>query len=175
MVWQQQATRFSMKSNDRDCITNMQWLCKTWRLNVFKVIHAKPKKLRRRREVFENSHVQMKNFRFICIRRIDPKQMELHSELYDEWKRALRQCWFSLDFKNLVGRGNGVSSLSSKRAIPTSRWPDTLWTSVQLTMWKPEYLHMTKVEHISSAQKLFPENSWDTPWTQGEVGLVIFW
>ena len=49
-----------MKSNNPECITNMQWLCKTWRLTGFKVIHAKPNQPRRRRDVFEHSYVQMK-------------------------------------------------------------------------------------------------------------------
>ena len=50
--------RFSMKNKNRDCITNMQWLCKTWRLTVFKVIQAEPDQLRRRSEVLDNYYIQ---------------------------------------------------------------------------------------------------------------------
>ena len=34
----------------------------------------------------------------------DPKLMELQNELYDEWKKALRQYWFSLDFNKAGGQ-----------------------------------------------------------------------
>ena len=34
----------------------------------------------------------------------DPTQLELQNELYDEWKKALRQYWFSLDFENAGGQ-----------------------------------------------------------------------
>ena len=37
------------------------------------------------------------------------------------------------------------------------------------------YHQKTKVECISSAKKSFLVHSLDTPWTQGEVGLVIYW
>ena len=56
----QQTTRFWRKNKNPDCITNMQWLCKTWRPNGVKVIHAKPNQLRKRREVSEHSYVQKK-------------------------------------------------------------------------------------------------------------------
>ena len=34
----------------------------------------------------------------------DPKHMALHNELYDECKKALRQYWFSRDFKKAFGQ-----------------------------------------------------------------------
>ena len=61
------------------------------------------------------------------LRRSDPKHMELHNELYDEGKKALRQYWFSLDFtRKLVGRSSGLSLLSPKCAGLVSRRPDAL-------------------------------------------------
>ena len=50
-----------MKSQHRYCIMHMQWLCRSWRRDGFKVIHAKPNQPRRRREVFDNSDIQKKN------------------------------------------------------------------------------------------------------------------
>ena len=58
VIRKQQTTRFSMKSKNRECITTMQSLCKAWRRNGFKVIHASQNQLRRRREVFEHSYTQ---------------------------------------------------------------------------------------------------------------------
>ena len=49
-----------MKIKSRECITHMQWLRKTWQLNGFKVIYAKPNQLKRRREISDNSYVQKK-------------------------------------------------------------------------------------------------------------------
>ena len=174
-----------MKNNNTDCITNLQWLCKTWRRTGFKVIHVKPNQLRRRREVSENSYVNeeyarslythnplefitaceeptLESLRDLC--RGDPKHLELQNELYDESKKALRQYWFSLDLKK-----------ASKCARPTCRYPGTLRTSFQFTMWKSIWSRSynlskshqeTKVECISSARKSFLEDSWDTPWTR---------
>ena len=59
-MWSQQTTRFLMKSTNLDCITNMQWLCRTWQCHGFKVIHAETNQLRRRREVLDNSYVHKK-------------------------------------------------------------------------------------------------------------------
>ena len=50
-IWYQQTTRFSMKNTNLDCITNMQWLCRTRRRNGFKVNHAKTNQLRKCKEV----------------------------------------------------------------------------------------------------------------------------
>ena len=47
-----------MKNKNLDCITDMQWSCKTWRRNGLKVIHAKLSELKRRREVSTNLYVQ---------------------------------------------------------------------------------------------------------------------
>ena len=98
----------------------MQWSCKTWRCNENKVIHARPKHLRRR-EVSENPYIQReireslkrrilwifsslrRASRFGIVRdllRTDPKQMELQNELQDERKKALRQHWVCLDCKS---------------------------------------------------------------------------
>ena len=35
-----------VKTKSRDCITDMQWSCKIWRINGFNVIHAKPNQLK---------------------------------------------------------------------------------------------------------------------------------
>ena len=79
--------------------------------------------------------------------------------------------------RKLVGRSNGVLLPSSKRARSTSRWPDTLWTTVQLIIWKAIYHQKTKIVCISSAQKSFLKYSWDTPWTRrgGEKGEKLNW
>ena len=49
------------EDQNRVCIINMQWLCRTWRRNGFKVTHAKPDQVRKRREVLEHAYVQKKN------------------------------------------------------------------------------------------------------------------
>ena len=36
--------------------------------------------------------------------RTDLKHMQLQNELYDEWKKELRQYWFSLGFKKAFGQ-----------------------------------------------------------------------
>ena len=59
-ISKQQTTRFSMKNKNLDCVTDLQWSCKTWRRNGFKVIRARPNQFKRRREVFEHSYVQKK-------------------------------------------------------------------------------------------------------------------
>ena len=190
-IWKQQTTRLSTKIKRRDCITNLQWSFRTWRLNGFQVIYTKSNQLRRRREVSDNSYVQKKiqdtfirNILWIFqslritdleimggLHRIDPQAMELQSELHDEREKTLRQ-WFSLDFM-----------LSSKR---TSRWSDNFWTSVQFTIWRADYSVWSRskilsdiinrprlsgsVRHKSPSWKC----SWDTAWTRREVGLVIY-
>ena len=96
-----------MKIKSRDCSTNILLLCKTNRLNGVKVIHATPNQLRRRGEVYENSCTQKKirgpfvrtiHWNFVqkkklakspigIVRaqlRVDPKHMELQSELHDD-------------------------------------------------------------------------------------------
>ena len=35
---------------------------------------------------------------------IEPTQVELQNDLYDEWKKALRQYWFSRDLKEAGGQ-----------------------------------------------------------------------
>ena len=117
VIRKQQTTRFSMKSKNRECITTMQWLCKAWRRNGFKVIHASQNQLRRRREVFEHSYTQ-KEIRDPFIRiilwnlfktmkdllHIDPTQQALQNELYDDLQKELRQYCLSLDFKKVGGK-----------------------------------------------------------------------
>ena len=97
----------------------MQWSCKIWR-----------------REIRESSYVQKKTqhplIRAIlwnvlqsakrCVgtirdlRRTDPKHMEMRNELYDECKRAHRQCWFSLDCKKVGGQKPwSVTTMSEMR------------------------------------------------------------
>ena len=49
-----------MKSKNRVCIINMQWLCSSWRRNGFKGTHAKPDQVRKSREVLEHSYIQKK-------------------------------------------------------------------------------------------------------------------
>ena len=48
------------EDKNRVCITNMQWLCRTWRRNGFKGTHAKPDQVRKRRAVLEHAYVQKK-------------------------------------------------------------------------------------------------------------------
>ena len=50
----------SRPNKNRYCITNIVWLCKTCRLDGFKVIQAKPNQLRRRGEVSNNSCTKKK-------------------------------------------------------------------------------------------------------------------
>ena len=49
-----------MKNKNLDCITDVQWSCKTWRRNGFKAVHVEPNQLRGRREVLEHSCVREK-------------------------------------------------------------------------------------------------------------------
>ena len=49
-----------MKNKNRDCITDMQWSSKHCRRNGFKVIHARPDQLKRRREISGTYYVQKK-------------------------------------------------------------------------------------------------------------------
>ena len=44
-----------MKIKNLDCITHMQWSCKTWRRNRFKVIHGRPNQFKRRKEISQHS------------------------------------------------------------------------------------------------------------------------
>ena len=134
--------------------------------------HAKPNQPRRRREVFEHSYI-LKDFQDPCIRSIllnllelakswigfmrdlhltDPKEMELQNELYDEWKKALRQYWFSLDSKNAGGQEQW-SVNGSKCGKPTCRWPDALWTSVQFTIWWANHFFWSRCKILSNVYK----------------------
>ena len=108
------------------------------------------------------------------LHRIDPKEMELQSELHDEREKTLRQ-WFSLDFM-----------LSSKR---TSRWSDDFWTSVHFTIWRADYSVWSRSKILSDVinrprlsgsvrhKSLFWKCSWDTLWTRrgswtGDLSIV---
>ena len=82
---------------------------------VHDLAHAKPNQLTRRWELFEKSYVQkntqdpflrtilwkllklVKNWIWIMrdLRRADQKHMGLQNDLYDEWKKELRQNWLS--------------------------------------------------------------------------------
>ena len=109
---------FSMKSNNLECIINMEWLCETWRPCKTKSAQETPRSLRKfllpeenPRSICTDSTLEFikeiaKNWIRITryLRRTDPKHMELLNELYEEWTKALRQYWFSLDFKKAGGQ-----------------------------------------------------------------------
>ena len=61
-------------------------------------------------------------------RRTDPKQMEMQNKLYAEWKKALRQYWFSLDFK----KAGGQKQWSVIAIYPSGSWSDASRTSVPI-------------------------------------------
>ena len=108
--------------------------------------------------------------------RTNPKQMELQNELYDEWKKALRQYWFSLDCKKaVVGTSNEVLLLSSKCERLVGSWPGHFMDvgSIRHLMCRLlcaeqqkksiQYHQKNKVECISSAKQSFLEYSLETP------------
>ena len=139
----------------------MQWSCRTWRPNGFKVIHAKPNQLKRWREVFEiflrPEEKPRSTYTDSCLELIKAC-IELNwnhetstqriSETHGVAERAVRRgkegtsavligsVWTS---RKLVGRSNWVLLLSWKCARPTSRLPDISWTSVQFTVWRAGY------------------------------------
>ena len=82
-------------------------------------------------------------------RRTDPKQMELQSEL----KKALRQCWFSLDSKKSGGQKPWSFAAATKCAGLTSRWPDTSRTTVQFTIDGPISLYGVEVRFFPISSK----------------------
>ena len=155
-----------MKSKNRDCTTNMQWLCKTWRQNRFKVIQAKPNQLRRRREALEHYQVKKKTqdqfIRTSLSIFQSLRRPELESgEIYAAQNRNRGNCSTS--------RRIAVLLLSSLCARPTSRWPATLRMAVQSTIKNPKDITAWSYDMQSHAQKFveryslkFPHNVWTT-------------
>ena len=119
------------------------------------------------------------------LRRADPKHTELQSELYDQWKKELRQYWFSLDCKKVGGQKPWSVTAISKMCKTYWQMDRRLLHFGSIHHWMGRLFHLEQksnsfqhhqkeVECISSAQKSFLENSLHTPWTRREVGLVIF-
>ena len=52
--------------------------------------------------------------------------------------------------KKIVGRSNGVWVPSPNCARPSSRWPDTMWTTVQFTIWWTDYHIWTRSKILSN-------------------------
>ena len=134
---------------------HFNWLCKTWRLNGFRVVHTKPNQLIRRREVFDNSFTQKKTLnpfiRTSSMEYIEAceepnwKLWEIYAaqirntwncrnELHDEWKKALRPALVQSGLQKKAGGQKqwSVIAISENVQDLPSRWPDALWTVVQL-------------------------------------------
>ena len=180
----------------------MQWLCKIWRLNGFKGIHAWPCQLRRRREVSENSHVQ-KGIHNPFVR----------TNFWNLWQGCEELSWnhgrsTPRETNGIAERvvrrvKEGTSSVLAQSGLQESWWAEAtechcFLRNVQdlladgqthyehrcnlpcgpIIFWEPTknptlYLQKTKVGCLRSAQKSFLIHSWDTPWTRDGVGLVI--
>ena len=176
VIWSLQTTRFLMKSNNLDCITDVQWSCKTWRGSGFKVIHAKPNQLRRRREVSRSIYTDNSLF-FFSLRWTELESWEINSaQIRNTWQcrtsctTSERRNFVSIGSvwtaRKLMDRSHAAFLLFLKYATSTCRGQ---------TPYERRVNHQkTKVEYMRSTQKSFLEYSWDTPWTRGEVGLTIF-
>ena len=177
-----------MKNKNLFYMTNMQWLCMTWRRNGFKIIHAKnqinsgdaqtsSKNLTSRRKPkihFSDNSQEFQKWNHDRSTLDDQKHVESHNELYDEWKKDLRQYRFSLDFGKLGGQKQwSVIAIfemcktylqmarhfmnvgSIHHLMGRSFFFNQGWNSIQD---HPK----TKVECISAARKSFLRYSWDT-------------
>ena len=113
-IWSQQTTRFSMKHKNPECITDMEWSCKTWRRNGFKVVYAQPISSRDATKSQKILNVQKKSWLGIMSERRN--------------FASISSVWTA---RKLVGRSHGVLLLSPKCVRLASRWPDASWTSVQ--------------------------------------------
>ena len=138
---------------------NMQWLCKTWRLQWIQCYPCKIKSaqetqrslrqfLTSRRKLgipspqrnLWNSLRPAKSWIGIMrdLLRTEPTQMELQNELYEEWRKPLRKYWFSQDCKKAGGQKPCSATAISKCERPTSRCADAFWTSIQFTTWRAD-------------------------------------
>ena len=61
-IWWQQTTRISMKNENRDCITNVQWPLLTWRRSGRQSYPCRNKSAQKRREISDKSYVQKKTW-----------------------------------------------------------------------------------------------------------------
>ena len=146
-----------MKINYLDYIPEMQCSCKICGRNGFKVIHARPNQLRRRREVSDpltrtilwNFHQSLRRPQIGIMKDLhltDPNQMELQNELCEEWKKEFRQSGMQESWREQ--KPWSVFAIFKKCSRLTGRQPKTLWTLVQNTIWEAdiEYHQKTKVE-----------------------------
>ena len=145
-----------MNNKDLGCITEMHWSCKTWRATGFQSYPCKTKSAQQTQKsqtlltssrkpkihVYGNSSDwSLLKLAKSCIaimidqHRTDPKRKEFCRTSCTTSERrhfiSIGSVWTS---GILLGRDNGVLLLTSKCARPTSRWPHTLCTSVQLTI-----------------------------------------
>ena len=182
------------EDQSRVCIINMQWLCRTWRRNGFKVTHAKPDQVRKRREVLEHSYVQKKNplsiysdnsleFNKAC------EELNWNHERSTETngiaERAVRRVKEDTS-SVLIQSGLQEGWLAEAMELYCSfRNVKDLSTDGQTTDERrfhspfegpiiPFGAEFYSIQCISSAQKSFLDYSLDTPPTQREVGLVIY-
>ena len=165
----------------------MQWLCKTWQRHGFTVLHARPNQLRRRREVLENSCIQKKSRRSIYTDN-SPEFIRACEELNRKHDRSTPRRFETHGIAERAAR-RGTSSFCSgwtgQKQWSVSAVSETCKTNWQMArrlvdVGSIDHLvgrlfflkqkstsitdhQKTKVECISSAQKSFLENSWDTP------------
>ena len=177
-----------MKSKRRECITNMQWLCKSWRRDGFVPCKSKPaqetqRSVRKLSRKGEDPRSIALEFIEVCGQlnwnhgRSTPRRSETHGiaerAVRQVKKKVLRQYQFSLDCKKAGGRSHGVFLLSPKYAGPFKPTADVMNVG-SIHHFKGRLFHMehkynpiqhhqmTKVECISSSQKSFLGYSWDT-------------
>ena len=112
-----------MKSKNPDCISDVQWSCKTWRRSRLKVIRATANQLKRRREVSDSSYVQKKTRDpfiptilrdFYRWRRAEPKPRRSETNVLAE--RAVRRL------------KEGTSSVLFQFGLQENWWK-SVWTS----------------------------------------------
>ena len=120
------------------------------------------------------------------LHRTDQKHKELQNELHDEWKKDLRQCWFSLDCKKAGGQKpwsvtviyeTCMTYKQVARHLMNVGWIHHLMGRLVYLEQKSnsfQYHQRTKVECICSAQKSFLEYSLDTLWTREKLDWWSF-
>ena len=190
-----------MKSKNQQCITNIQWLCKTLRLNGSKVIHAKPKQLSRRREVFEKFTSRRKPKIHVsgqvseihnCLRRSEWKSWEI-------WAIPIRNTWTAEQAVRRVKES--TASVVVQSALQESWWAEAMecycYSSKQFAKRLtnvgsnspfdgpviPFGLEATWYTISAKGQsrlhqfgtKVFLGYSRNTLWTRQEVGRVLSW
>ena len=112
-----------MESNNLDCITDLQWSCKTWRRNGFKVNHAEPNQLKRRKEVFEISYAHKKT-QDPFLRTIHWNPPEAREELDWNHERSTPQRSETHGIARRAAQRvkEGSSSVSVQSALQESWW-----------------------------------------------------